>query len=164
MLGDEKSSLDSDFSLLETIHQHLLDDNYFHETLMASLFPNIPPAVQDLGKLSLMVPGGESSESSSWSPPNKNAVTEPAPAMGAETTEVKDNVQPSLRRVKPTVLREGGRITGECGRGRGGSTQRRLGIRLKTAPGCGSGPTKRLRMRLSLMIEPPSRYAARRLF
>ncbi|PQM41146.1 ethylene-responsive transcription factor 13-like [Prunus yedoensis var. nudiflora] len=96
MLGDEKSSLDSDFSLLETIHQHLLDDNYFHETLMASLFPNIPPAVEDLGKLSLMVPGGESSESSSWSPPNKNAVAEPAPAMGAETTEIKDHVQPKL--------------------------------------------------------------------
>ncbi|VVA37315.1 PREDICTED: ethylene-responsive [Prunus dulcis] len=93
MLGDEKSSLESDFDLLDTIHQHLLDDNYFHGTLMASLFPNIPPAVEDLGKLSIVVPG-ESSESSSWSPPNQNGVAEPAPPTWADTTEVKNNVQP----------------------------------------------------------------------
>ncbi|BBG97322.1 ethylene-responsive element binding factor 13 [Prunus dulcis] len=86
MLGDEKSSLESDFDLLDTIHQHLLDDNYFHGTLMASLFPNIPPAVEDLGKLSIVVPG-ESSESSTWSPPNQNGVAEPAPATWADTTE-----------------------------------------------------------------------------
>lgn len=83
MLGDEKSSLESDFALLETIHQHLLDDNYFHGTHMASLFPNIPPAVEDLGKLSIVVPG-ESSESSSWNPPNQ------------KITEGIDNVQPKM--------------------------------------------------------------------